>query len=99
MRLCLEYIEDSRPFFIALLGERYGWCSPGPGSTDEDAVRMAQNIAKCLSKGRKNARRLLLIAKEQYFVLYQQLAHSAVDHIAANNIFQGHTGDKGTQGT
>ena len=25
---CLREVETSRPFFIALLGERYGWCPP-----------------------------------------------------------------------
>ncbi|MER8565082.1 DUF4062 domain-containing protein [Mesorhizobium sp. M0924] len=28
LQVCLDEIERSRPFFIALLGDRYGWCPP-----------------------------------------------------------------------
>ena len=28
LEVCLREIEDSRPFFIGILGSRYGWCPP-----------------------------------------------------------------------
>ena len=28
IEICLQEIEQSRPFFIGLLGNRYGWCPP-----------------------------------------------------------------------
>ena len=28
LQICLEEIDNSRPFFIGLIGNRYGWCPP-----------------------------------------------------------------------
>ncbi|HLF83472.1 MAG TPA: DUF4062 domain-containing protein, partial [Blastocatellia bacterium] len=35
LELCLDEIERCRPFFIGLLGERYGWAPPSYGVSDE----------------------------------------------------------------
>ena len=40
LRTCLEEIERSRPFFIGILGDRYGWIPPEHDITD--AVESAE---------------------------------------------------------
>jgi hypothetical protein len=35
LKLCLDEIRSCRPFFIGLLGERYGW-TPGPEALTDD---------------------------------------------------------------
>jgi len=35
LEICLDEIENCRPFFIGLLGERYGWGPPGYRAPDE----------------------------------------------------------------
>ena len=42
LEVCLREIEDCRPYFIGLMGERYGWIPPHYGIPDEerfDALR------------------------------------------------------------
>lgn len=42
LEICLHEIEDCRPFFIGLLGERYGWIPPRydiPDQEQFDALR------------------------------------------------------------
>lgn len=36
LEICLREIEDCRPFFIGLLGERYGWIPPDYNVPDEE---------------------------------------------------------------
>lgn len=35
LRACLEEVDNSRPFFVGILGERYGWT---PGEAELDAL-------------------------------------------------------------
>ena len=35
--ICLAEIDECRPFFLAILGERYGWV-PGPGGIDSELI-------------------------------------------------------------
>lgn len=37
LQICLEEIENSRPFFIGLLGNRYGWC-PAKEELDKNEI-------------------------------------------------------------
>lgn len=46
LHVCLDAIQNSRPYFIALLGERYGWL-PSPESME--------NIKRTLSKEQQQA--------------------------------------------
>jgi len=39
LKLCLDEIRACRPYFIGLLGERYGWC-PFPSQAAEIAARL-----------------------------------------------------------
>ena len=48
LKICLDEIERCRPFFVCLLGSRYGWVPPPeevPPERFEDAVRGAAPIA------------------------------------------------------
>src|SRR5664280_1181549 len=48
LKICLDEIERCRPFFVCLLGSRYGWVPPleeVPRKNFEDAVRGASSIA------------------------------------------------------
>ena len=40
INICLGAVEESRPFFITFLGERYGWCH----ATDTDGVLYQQTL-------------------------------------------------------
>jgi len=52
VRTCLKRIDDCRPFFICLLGQRYGWI---PGKSDvsektlEDFPRLESSLEKMIS--------------------------------------------------
>src|SRR5262245_18166553 len=42
VRICLEEVDRCRPFFLALLGERYGWV-PGPADLAQDPGWLAEH--------------------------------------------------------
>ena len=44
LEICLHEIEDCRPFFIGLLGERYGWIPPRYDIPDEEQFDTLRNI-------------------------------------------------------
>ena len=45
VKMCLEYAREAQPFFIALVGERYGWCGPKHAIVnDEFAEKMQRNV-------------------------------------------------------
>jgi hypothetical protein len=44
LEICLREIEDCRPFFIGLLGERYGWIPPRYDIPDEAQFDSLRNI-------------------------------------------------------
>lgn len=52
VRTCLKRIDDCRPFFVCLLGQRYGWI-PGrsdvSGKTLEDFPRLESSLEKMIS--------------------------------------------------
>ncbi len=49
--LCLDAIEDARPYFVCLLGGRYGWVPPPPIIPQEDYSKLAREVApKLLSE-------------------------------------------------
>ncbi|QFY90870.1 DUF4062 domain-containing protein [Magnetovirga frankeli] len=51
LRLCLEQIDRCRPFFIGLLGERYGWVPEiGPGQIDEAALQRDFGLSQVAGK-------------------------------------------------
>src|SRR6056300_1441671 len=58
---------------------------------------MTKHRSKTLGKRPINLRRSFLIAKEQNFMLHQQLAHPLIDSIAGSHICQGHTADVSSQ--
>ena len=45
VKLCLDYVNECRPFFICLLGDRYGWHQPPDGNEDE-ALTRSMDIAR-----------------------------------------------------
>ena len=45
VRLCLDYVNDCRPFFICLLGERYGWHNQ-PGEPPDECLKKSIDVAQ-----------------------------------------------------
>jgi hypothetical protein len=48
--ICLQEIEDCRPFFLCLLGERYGWTPLPPVVEGERARRMEGEAARLFAE-------------------------------------------------
>ncbi|NLY02362.1 MAG: DUF4062 domain-containing protein [Rhodopirellula sp.] len=44
LEICLREIEDCRPFFVGLLGERYGWIPPTYDIPDEERFDSLRNV-------------------------------------------------------
>ena len=65
IRICLEEIDRCRPYFIGILGSRYGWV---PGSTeiekDEELLREFPWLAEYGSKGKS--------------IIEMEIAHGAI---------------------
>ncbi len=87
LSLCLEEIERCRPFFICLLGERYGWVVP-PETSEKDFFEHVlsngkisdQNrtaIRTCYQPGRDNDRTVyrLIRTSDKPTGLFRQLAY------------------------
>ena len=51
LKLCLDEIRDCRPFFIGLLGERYGW-TPGEDSFTKDLLEEQKWLNEPNHKGK-----------------------------------------------
>ena len=51
LKLCLDEIRDCRPFFIGLLGERYGW-TPGEDSFTKDLLEEQKWLNEPDNKGK-----------------------------------------------
>ena len=46
LEICLREIEDCRPFFVGLLGERYGWIPPQYDIPDEEQFDTLRNVER-----------------------------------------------------
>ncbi|MCI0602538.1 DUF4062 domain-containing protein [bacterium] len=51
VQVCLERIDDCRPFFLCFLGQRYGW-TPGPDDISNETMERFPRLTEILDEGR-----------------------------------------------
>ncbi len=53
---CLQEVDNSRPYFVGIIGQRYGWCQEKNGQDDsltatfEAAEKVPQYLSYCFVK-------------------------------------------------
>jgi nephrocystin-3 len=46
MNICLAEVDRCRPYFVGLLGQRYGWSQPTPRSKETGLLNEADQLLK-----------------------------------------------------
>lgn len=74
MSTCLEQIDESRPFFIGILGSRYGWI---PTQQEVDKMRASVEKQRAWVVGKVNERASITEIEMEYGVLRNHTAAQA----------------------